>query len=120
VGGLGLTGAMGINVLERTREIGVMRAIGARDRSVAGVFIVEGIAIGVLSWLLSIAASLPLGRALINVIGPKLLGSPLTCHFSMTGVLLWLGLVVVLSTFASLLPARSAARLTVREVLAYE
>jgi putative ABC transport system permease protein len=47
IGGLGLMGTMSINVLERTREIGVMRAIGASNRSVRRIFITEGIIIGV-------------------------------------------------------------------------
>jgi putative ABC transport system permease protein len=45
VGGLGLMGTMSINVLERTREIGVLRAIGAPNRGVASVFILEGVVI---------------------------------------------------------------------------
>jgi putative ABC transport system permease protein len=40
--------------------------------------------------------------------------------FSPLGFLIWLGLVILLAVFASILPARSAARLTIREVLAYE
>ena len=55
VGVIGLTGTMSINVLESTREIGVMRAIGASDGAVAQVFIVEGLVIGLLSWLLAVA-----------------------------------------------------------------
>ena len=50
VGGLGLMGTMSINVLERTREIGVLRAIGAPNRGVASVFILEGVVIGLMSW----------------------------------------------------------------------
>jgi hypothetical protein len=41
-------------------------------------------------------------------------------HFTFTGFLIWLGVVLALSAVASILPARNAARLTIREVLAYE
>jgi putative ABC transport system permease protein len=120
VGGLGLMGTMSINVLERTREIGVLRAIGARNRGVAWVFIREGIAIGVLSWLASSAFAYPLGKALSDAVGTAVLGAPLSFSYSIAGVLLWLVLVVILSALASFLPSRNASRLTVREVLAYE
>jgi putative ABC transport system permease protein len=51
VGTSGLMGNMSINVLERRREIGVMRAIGASDRAVMKIFLVEGLLIGLLSWV---------------------------------------------------------------------
>jgi putative ABC transport system permease protein len=120
VGGLGLMGTMSINVLERTREIGVLRAIGAPTRGVAWVFIREGIAIGVLSWLLSAVLALPLGKLLTNAVGIQVLGMPFSFTYSLPGVWLWLALVIILSGLASFIPARNAARLTVREVLAYE
>ncbi len=120
VGSLGLAGAMSLNVLERRREIGVMRAIGASNRTVARIVIVEGLTVGLLSWLLGALLAVPLGWALGNLIGVAFMQSPLAWTFSIAGVLLWLALVVVLSVVASVLPARGAWRLSVREVLAYE
>jgi putative ABC transport system permease protein len=120
VGGLGLMGTMSINVLERTREIGVLRAIGAPNKGVSQVFIREGIAIGVLSWAIGSLLAFPLGKALSDGVGIPVLGVPLNYSYSMTGVLMWLVLVIILSALASLLPARNASRLTIREVLAYE
>jgi putative ABC transport system permease protein len=120
VGGLGLMGTMSINVLERTREIGVLRAIGAPNRGVAWVFIGEGTAIGVLSWLLGSLLALPLSKLISDAVGEVMSGTPLSFSFSMAGVWLWLGIALLLSTLASLIPARNASRLTVREVLAYE
>jgi putative ABC transport system permease protein len=107
-------------VLERRREIGVMRAIGASNRMVARIVIVEGLTVGLLSWLLGALLALPLGWALGNVIGVAFMQSPLAYTFSIGGVLLWLVLVMALSVIASVLPARGAWRLSVREVLAYE
>ena len=120
VGGLGLMGTMSINVLERTREIGVLRAIGAPNSGVAWVFVLESVFIGVLSWSFGSLLGFPLGKLLSDAVGTTLLGSPLTFSFSMSGICLWLIMVVVLSALASFLPARNASRLTVREVLAYE
>lgn len=120
VGGLGLMGTMSINVLERTREIGVLRAIGAPNRGVAQVFILEGVTIGVLSWALGAALAVPLGQVLSDAVGVPLIGTPLRFSYSVEGFWLWLGLVALLSALSSFLPARNASRLTVREVLAYE
>ncbi len=120
VGGLGLMGTMSINVLERTREIGVLRAIGAPNLGVAQVFILEGVGIGVLSWAFGSVLALPLGKLLSDAIGVPLMGTPLSFAFSTAGVWAWLAVVVALSALASFLPARGASRLTVREVLAYE
>ena len=120
VGGLGLMGTMSINVLERTREIGVLRAIGAPSRGVAWVFIGEGAAIAVQSWLLGALLALPLSKLLSDAVGQVMAGAPLSYTFSMAGVWLWLVIALALGALASLLPARRASRLTVREVLAYE
>jgi putative ABC transport system permease protein len=120
VGGLGLMGTMSINVLERTREIGVLRAIGAPNRGVAQVFILEGIAIGLLSWLMGAMLAIPMSQGLNQALGIAMMGVPLTYSYSMPGLYLWLVVVIFLSALASFIPARNASRLTVREVLAYE
>jgi len=120
IGGLGLMGTMSINVLERTREIGVIRAIGASNGSVLQVFITEGVIIGIISWAVGAVLAMPLSRLLSNAVGEAFLSSPLNYTFSLTGVFLWLVVVVALSALASFLPAWNAARITVREVLAYE
>ncbi len=120
VGGLGLMGTMSINVLERTREIGVLRAIGASTGAILRIVLVEGMMIGVVSWLIGFALALPFSMLLSSVVGQALLGGPLSYTFSLSGGLLWLGSVVVLAALASFLPAWNASRVTVRDVLAYE
>jgi putative ABC transport system permease protein len=120
VGGLGLMGTMSINVLERTREIGVLRAIGAPNRGVASVFILEGVVIGLMSWLMGALLAIPMSQGLNQALGQAVMGTPLTYSYSMPGLWLWLVIVVILSILASSIPARNASRLTVREVLAYE
>lgn len=119
VGSMGLTGAMSINVLERTREIGVMRTIGAVDRVIMQSVIIEGLVIGLITWVLAIGVSFPIGYSLLGIISAAL-GTPMDLTFTSLGILLWLGVVVILSIFASIAPARNAARLTINEVLAYE
>lgn len=120
VGGLGLMGTMSINVLERTREIGVMRAVGAATSAILKIVLFEGIFIGTLSWLGGALIALPLSKLISDAVGQLLFSSPLDYVFSMGGMLGWLVFVTILAIIASLLPAFNAARLTVREVLAYE
>lgn len=120
VGGLGLMGTMSMNVLERTREIGVMRAIGASYGSVVHIMVMEGVLIGVISWLFGTLIAFPLSRFLSFQVGNLFTGAPLIYTFSTFGVLLWLLIVVVLSAIASFLPAWNAARRPVREVLMYD
>jgi putative ABC transport system permease protein len=120
VGAIGLMGTMSLNVLERTREIGVMRAIGASDGAVLQIVIVEGVFIGLLSWLIGVLFALPLGRMLSDMVGQAIIQANLSYIFSWEGVALWLTLVVILSALASFWPARNASRVTVRDVLAYE
>jgi putative ABC transport system permease protein len=120
IGGLGLTGAMGLNVLERVREIGVLRAVGASHTSVRQVVVVEGISVAILSWLLSALLSYPVGMALASAIVQTTFGTAATFRYSLPGLFAWLAAVILIGIASSLVPARDAARLTVREVLNYE
>lgn len=120
VGGLGLMGTMSINVLERTREIGVMRAIGASNGDIQTIVITEGMVIGVISWLISIFIAIPITNVLCYGVGMAILTAPMPPVFGVSGVIAWLVFTLVLGTLASALPARRASRLTVRDTLAYE
>ena len=111
---------MSINVMERTREIGVMRAIGASNASVLRIILVEGLIIGLISWVIGGLLALPVSRILTEQVGTALLDSSPTYVFSNVGAIIWLVVVLVLALLASFLPARRASRLTVREVLSYE
>ena len=120
VGGIGLMGTMSINVIERTREIGIMRAIGASDRTVMRIVLVEGTLIGLIAWTIGTLISLPMSRVMSHQVGMALLQLPLFYTYSLEGTVLWLLLTLILAATASFLPARNASRLTVREVLSYE
>lgn len=120
VGGLGLMGTMSINVLERTREIGVMRAIGASNGDIQSIVIIEGMVIGLVSWMFSILASVPITGVLTYGVGSTLFGFPLPPVIDPKGMIVWLGFTLVLTIISSALPARSASHLTVKDTLAYE
>lgn len=120
IGGLGLTGTMGLNILERIREIGILRAVGASHFSVRQVVVVEGVSVALISWLLSALVSYPIGRILAEVLIRTSFGTQAAFSYSPWGLLIWMAVVILIGVFASLAPARNAARLTVREVLNYE
>ena len=120
VGGLGLMGTMSINVLERTREIGVMRAVGASNGDIQGIVIVEGMVVGLISWAISILFAVPITAILCFGVGMAILTAPMPAVYGLTGIIAWLIFTLVLAAIASSLPARRASRLTVRDTLAYE
>jgi putative ABC transport system permease protein len=82
--------------------------------------VVEGLVIGSLSWFLAVLVSFPISDLLSSILSLAIFRSPIDLKFTAEGFGLWLLVVLILSALASVLPARSAARLTIREVLAYE
>ena len=120
VGGLGLMGMMSINVMERTREIGVMRAIGAADLDIQLIVIAEGLAVGLASWLAAVLLALPITYLLDYGVGVSILQAPLPVVFNWTGSLAWLAGILLVATLASARPGWRASRLTVRDTLMYE
>jgi putative ABC transport system permease protein len=120
VGGLGLTTTMSINILERVREIGVLRAIGASNLSVRKIVLIEGVVIGVLSWTIGMLISFPVSSFMSEQLGIALINIPLIFQYSIGAAVLWFFVLQGVALVASLGPARNAVRLTVREVLAYE
>lgn len=119
VGSIALSGVLSLNVRERTREIGVMRAIGASSQAIAGLFIGEGLVLGLLSWLIALPLSMPAGYLMTQALGIALNGE-LVYHYTPTGALYWLAIISVLAIAASWLPAQAATRVSVRESLAYQ
>lgn len=120
VGSIGLAGTMSMNVMERTREIGVMRAIGASNRILMQMVLTEGLIIGGISYLLGALLAFPISKIMSDGINIAVFDAPTAFGFTPIGFLIWLLVVVVLSFAASVIPARNASRLTIREVLAYE
>ncbi len=119
VGSVGLMGALSINVVERQREIGVLRAIGADNRALMGIFVLEGLVVGWTSWVLAAPVSVPLSWAFAHALG-RVMHLPVHFYYSWQALFTWLGLILVSSALASLVPAWQATRVTVREALAYE
>lgn len=120
VGLLGLTSTMSTNTIERTREFGVMRAIGGTPAVILRSIIGESVFIGLLSMLGALALSLPLSYFVGQMLGNLAFKTPLSLTFSTWGILLWSGIISVGAAAASAYPAWWASRLAVRETLVYE
>jgi putative ABC transport system permease protein len=120
VGGIGLMGSLSISVVERTREIGVMRAIGAQSGTMMGMFVMEGVLQGLFSWVMAVPISFALGTPLANALGQTMFQANLNYQYNFEAVIVWLVIILVISTLASILPARNATVISVRESLAYE
>ena len=120
VGGLGLMTTMSLNVLERRREMGVLRAIGATPQVVWAMVIAEGLVIGVLSWAIAAVLAWPVSKMVGDTFVRALFHGGLDFSFEVVGLVIWLGVTIALSAVASFIPAWRASRATVRESLAYE
>ncbi|MCC7450463.1 MAG: ABC transporter permease [Anaerolineae bacterium] len=120
VGGLGLANTLELNVMEHTREIGVLRSLGARNYIIRMMVMTESMTICVISIIIGTLLSSPFGEVLANQIGTTLLARKLTYAFPPGGMVLWIVIIGTLSLMASLGPAQNAIKLTVRDTLAYE
>ena len=120
VGGLGLMTTMSLNVLERRREMGVLRAIGASPKLIWLIVVAEGAVIGLFSWALAAVAAWPVSNAIGNLLVRMAFKSGLNFLFEFRGVLIWLAVSIGLCVVASFLPAWNASRSSVREAIGYE
>ena len=120
VGGLALASTMSINVMERTREFGIMRAIGACFDDVLQIVVFEGIVISILSWLVAVVIARPLGVIIGDFAGQIFIRARLENVFSPLAMAEWFVLVILIGIIASAYPAWREARLPVQQVLAYE
>jgi putative ABC transport system permease protein len=119
VGGIALMGALSIGVIERTKEIGVLRALGARSRTILSIFVMEGILQGILSWLVAIPISFMASPIMANALGQAMFGASLDYRYNWAALGIWFGIILIISVVASILPARGATRISVRDSLAY-
>jgi putative ABC transport system permease protein len=118
VGSIALSGALSLSVLERRREIGVMRATGASSFTIFRLFVGEGLILGWLSWLIAVPLAVPASKLMAQALG-NAFQFELLYKYQPTGSIMWLVIITILSILASWLPARGATKVSVRESLAY-
>ncbi|NNK62231.1 MAG: ABC transporter permease [Gemmatimonadetes bacterium] len=119
VGGLGLATTLNLSVMERTREIGVMRAIGARHKTIHGIVLAEGLFVGLLGYLVALPLSVPMSLVVGNGFGRVMFKMPVQFAISPGALAAWLVIVLALSAAASLDAARRATRTTTAVALNY-
>ena len=113
-------GMMSINVLERSKEIGVLRSIGATNLSITLIHWGESIIIILASYLLALPLSIPISRNMTRLVGMAFIQTPLDFAYAYEGLLYWLGIVLLVGTLASTLPTYHAMHMSIRECLSYE
>jgi putative ABC transport system permease protein len=119
IGTIGLASTMSTNVLDRTREFGVMHAIGARPERVRRIVSAEGVFLAVTSVVLAILPTLALTAILGAGLGDLFFSAPLPYRISVPAIAIWTAMAVLGSVLATEAAASRASRLTVREALAY-
>jgi ABC-type antimicrobial peptide transport system permease subunit len=118
VGILGLANALVASVLERRREIGLLRAMGASGRRVAQVVWVESLALGALSWCIGVLVGLPLAYAFVQTFAWQVM--PVDFYLDALAFVVMLAAVLLIATLASVVPAWRASRLRIADMLRYE
>ncbi|HSK17165.1 MAG TPA: FtsX-like permease family protein [Gaiellaceae bacterium] len=115
---VGLANAVTTNVLERTREIGVLRCIGARARDVRRIFTTEGIALALVGWLLGVPLGYALNRLLVWLVW-EIIDVRIPVAFPPWNLLIALVGTVALALLVLLLPVRRAVRFRPGDALRY-
>lgn len=117
VGAIGLVTTLSIAVFERQKEIGVMRSVGAKSPTIIVQFLVEGVLVGILAWIVAAPLSVVLAWALTEILP---FGDFI--EFAYPLILLPAGFVgiLIIATISSVWPSVSAARKTVSNILRYQ
>jgi putative ABC transport system permease protein len=118
VGAIGLSNTLAMSVLERRREIGILRSMGATSRKVAQVFWTEGMALGVFSWILALIIGFPVAYGFVLLQGNLL--APVPFAFDPLSLILMLGFIVLIASLSSIVPVIGAARIKIAQTLRYE
>jgi putative ABC transport system permease protein len=117
---IGVAGTMTLSVVEQTREVGVLRTLGASNRAIRRLLLLQGLAIAAAGSVLGVGLSIPVALLLQLAIRTSLISASLPAGFSWLGVGIWFAVALIIGAVGATRPARVAARLTIRETLAYE
>ena len=113
VGGIGIMNIMLVSVAERTREIGIRKALGASPHVIMWQFLIEALTLTVIGGLIGILIGSLISFAIVNLVGWKL-------YFSYAAIVISLGFSMFVGVFFGWYPAAKASRLDPIESLSYE
>jgi putative ABC transport system permease protein len=117
VGAVGLLATLSMAVFERQKEIGVMRSIGAGSFTIVIQFLLEGILVGIIAWIVAVPLSYFLGVGLADSLG---FGANFDFEYPPQVLVMGFVGIIIIATIASLWPSLSAARKTVSDILRYQ
>lgn len=120
VGGISMASIIGINVSERKRELGILRAIGAGEGKVKQMMLFEVVTMGIMGWLFSVAMAYPISVLTGNYFGQIFIHTNLSHTVSISGIFIWLGLALVAAIVSGIIPTNEAAHLPLSKMLSYE
>ena len=120
VASIGIMNTMLTSVMERTREIGIMKAIGATNKDVLFIFIMEGILISIIGGVIGIALCILGSRGLSTVLTSSFGGGGLTPVITTYSIMLGIAVALIVGMVSSLYPARKAAKMSPIEAVRYE
>ncbi len=118
VGLLGLSNTLAAEVLERRKEIGILRSLGATGRDISLIFWRESLALALIAWVPGFLLAIPGSYALIWIVNVDI--QPLDLAINPVVIPLTLLFIVIVSFIASFGPALSASRVRIGEILRYE
>ncbi len=117
IGGISLSGILVINVLQRTREIGVLSAIGAKPSTIFRMFLTEGMLHGFFAWLISVPIAYITAKPIANELGVTMFGIRLDFIFDCYSPFYWFCLILIIAFLASYWPAKKAMKVSVIDCL---
>jgi len=117
VGALGLATSVSVSVMERKREVGVLKAVGGRSGAVRWLFMWEAIFTAILGWALALILAEYPSRAIASTFGMLLVEYPFDYRAALWGPPIALAAAVGIALVTSFLPARAATRVSVQSAL---